>query len=266
MTYDPGVRAVVMLLLVTACGGSPRTQRAAAPAPPHDTTEWAVAEPPPPRSLQAPERTLGSDLFYRDPQWIAEELARERGRETVVIERRFGRFGTLEPAESDFWSPCVRDIVLQQPEPARRALTALVANYATSCDGAGSVILERPLGLDGREHRALSGIALVGTVGRQIDVALRVTYCGAVTDLDHVVLIASDTRWTSQRLELVRDADNCLSADIAVTRAVERTARALTDAPASLRFEGARGYDTVALDEDALRVLRIALDSLDALR
>jgi len=52
-------------------------------------------------------------------------------------------------------------------------------------------------------------------------------------------------------------------ADIPLTRTVARAAHALADGQASLRIEGPRGYDAIAIDEGAQRLLRIALDVRD---
>jgi hypothetical protein len=103
----------------------------------------------------------------------------------------------------------------------------------------------------------------VGRFGAgQIDLVLRIDYCGG-DEVDHVSVIGRDASWTSQRVEFQRTA-TCVHADIPVTRTVARAVRALADNQASLRVEGPRGYDVIAIDEEAQRVLRIALDARDA--
>jgi len=244
--YDPRVKLGATVLVLCACSAAP-PRAAGPPQPAAATTPWAVAEPPPRRP--EPER----DGIERDLLRIGEELP-------VVRRRVLSNTGDL--ADSDYWSTCERAVVLQQSEPARRALAVLIDTYATSCDADGRLVLERPRDLAGRERRARSGVAIVGTLAaRDVDVALRVTYCGGVADVDHVVL----GQWTSQRLELLKDGDGCVYGDIAMTRPFARVLRGLLDGPASVRIEGARGYDVIALDDDALRVLRIGLDAFQTL-
>jgi hypothetical protein len=254
--YDPRVKPVALVATLCACSAAP--SQATAPRPvPVTATPWAVAEPPPRRP--EPER----DGIERDLLRIGEELAQLRPRgDAPIVRGPRGLADAGDLADSDYWSPCARAVVLQHPEPARRALAVLIDTYATSCDADGRLVLERPRDLAGRERRARSGVAIVGTLAaRDVDVALRVTYCGAVGDVDHVVL----GQWTSQRLELLKDGDGCVYGDIAMTRPFARVLRGLVDGPASVRIEGAHGYDVVALDDDALRVLRIGLDAFQTL-
>ena len=254
-------RWLIAVVGMVGCARGSQAPAAAPPAHPADATPWAVAEPVPrkPEPPPATEIELGLD---RELAWISDELTRSRAPRAQVLLRRGGGINVdIDVADRDFWAACVRDIVLQQPEPMRRPLAALVNTYATSCDGEGRVVLERPLDLDGRE-RAGSGVAIVGRFGAgQIDLVLRVDYCGD-DPVDHVTVLGQDTRWQSQRLELVRDGA-CVRADVPLTRTVARAAHELADGQASLRVEGPRGYDAIAIDEGAQRLLRIALDVRD---
>jgi hypothetical protein len=259
--YDSGVRASWLIAMVAGCTGG-TTPAPARPARAPEPTPWAVAEPAPRKPEPPPAAEIGLD---RELAWISDELSRAKTkRDVVVIERRFQRLGgpsELDVADRDFWDACVREVVLQQPAPLQRPLAALVNTYATSCDGEGRVVLDRPLDLDGRE-RTGAGVAIVGRFGAgQIDLALRVEYCGD-DQVDHVTVLGQDARWDSQRLEFQRDGA-CVRADIPLTRTVARAAHALADGQGSLRVEGPRGYDVIAADEGAQRLLRIALDVRD---
>jgi len=250
------VRAYGLIAILAGCTGAttpPPARPARSPAP----TPWAVAEPVP-RKPEPPPSDLPLD---RNVAWIGDELARAKAQRAVVIERQLNRrMRELDMADRDFWDACVREIVQQQPEPMRRPLAALVNTYATSCDGEGRVVLEHPLDLDGRERRAGSGVAIVGRFGADgLDLALRVDYCGNEV-IDHVAVTGG---WASQRLDLVRGHDGCVHSDIPLTRTVARAAHALADGQASLRVEGPRGYDVIAIDDDTQRLLRIALDVRD---
>jgi hypothetical protein len=195
----------------------------------------------------------------------------EPGVEEVIIRRGRGGLGRgtpLDVAESDFLSRCVRDFVYAQPDASRRALIAAFTQYQTTCDGAGRVVLERPLSFDSRERRARSDVAFTGTLSpERVDLALRVAYCGGDSaSPDRITIVADDATWTSSRLEFERDTGACDVAELPYTRPLGRILFDVTDATdALIRFEGTGLAGELVASDGIKHELRVVLEALDAL-
>ena len=265
------MRAAI-LIVVLGCGGAAPVPRGTEPEPTGTLRDPAIAEPhrPPAR---APEPPSADPWFVRRDN-LQDQLRASRARqrrEAVILSQLDGR-GTRNPAatvaESDMWSSCVKDHVRAQPDRARRALTAALARYATSCEGDRQIMLERPL-TGGRERRASSDVFLVGTfTADRYDVALRITYCGQVRPrADRAVLVSDRTTWTSLPLVFDRDSAGCLAAQLPYTAALGEVLRHMIEGTeASVRFEGvATSYEEIAVGDEVRTELRVMLDVVEAL-
>ena len=228
------------------------------PAPRDPWRLWASHAAPlgvPPASRAAP---LGPLLVEPAAPVVLPPL--ERG--LAGRERR-------EPAgdiqESELWVPCVRDFVRARPEPARRALTAALARYQTTCGPDGGVVLLGVLGLDGRERRGRSDVGFTGTLSAaRLDVALRVVACGGGEEPERIAIAADGERWTSPHLSFATDAHGCRVAVLPWTRALARVVwAAAVAADASIAFEG--GAEDLAITDEMKQHLRAMLEALEAL-
>lgn len=248
-----------LFVLVVGCGAAPL-----APAPvqvpraaPATTTEIVTET----RARPAPAA--------RNPIVRRGLLQLEMQGEEVVLptERRHLFDRPINYAETDFLSRCVREFVQTRSESARRPLIAALAQYATSCDADGRVVLERPLGYDSRDRRARSDAMFTGTLSAQrVDIVLRVAACsgGDSASPDHIAIVADDQTWTSQRLEFARDGNACDVAEMPYTRALGRALfRASESEDAVIRFEGSSVE--LPITDVMKHELRVVLDAVDAL-
>jgi len=214
------------------------------------------------------DRDQGSAFGERDVRWLEQrEALREEMilRENSGVRRREPRERSV--AESDMWSPCVKDYVRAQPERARRALTAALARYVTSCDADQRVVLERPFA-GGRHRRAGSDVFLVGTFATdRRELALRITYCGDVRPrADRAVLVSDRTSWTSLPLVFDPDSAGCIAAQIPYTESLGRVVRKMIEGrEASVRFEGPAQYEDITIGDEVRNDLRVMLDVVEAL-
>lgn len=240
---------------------------------PHAPASPAISAAPAASSVVRADRAAPTAVRWspRDPSDL---LSRGQLPDDIILleggVRRVAR--TLDVAESDFWSSCVRDFVQAQPEPLRRPLGAALAQYVTSCDAQDRVVLDRPLGSDARERRSRSDVVFVGTLApSRVDITLHVAFCGGEPmAIDRVALVADGTTWTSPRLEFQRDANGCESAELPYSRPLSRVVRRLIESDDGIvRFEGNfDGNDVVgelAIGDSLSQELRIVLDAVDAL-
>ena len=208
----------------------------------------------------------------RDTRWIERSA---QSSEEAILRREYGALGwrrwsatEIGVAESDMWSPCIKDYVRAQSERARRALPAAIARYTTSCDGDRRVVFERPLA-GGRLRKTGSDVFLVGTFAtNQHELALRITYCGSVRPrADRAVLVSDGSSWTSLPLVFDPDASGCSVAHIPYTEALGRIVREMIEGrEASVRFEGAAQYEDIPVGDELRNDLRVMLDVVEALR
>jgi hypothetical protein len=178
-------------------------------------------------------------------------------------EQRFDR-------KSDYWSPCVRDFVQTQPEPARAVLGEALSLYSTSCTGAPARRIELRTPSTGRAGQAASHLGLVGALEPgSCELALIAAYRGepaqAPLDAHRITLIADGARWSSPRILFDRD-QRWEVATLTVTRSLARVVQQATAARDTvLRFEGTRDYQDVAVTDAMKQELRVVLDALDAI-
>jgi hypothetical protein len=231
----------------------------------------AIPEPPPRNYGERPPSGRGPSIV-RGTRFIDSDLYDEPPAD--VPRGPFRR--SLDPpsiAESDFWDHCVREFVALQSDPGRRALNALVARYATSCDATGRVVLERPLGADGRARQAKFDIALVGTMSvRRVELSLRLTLCEQ-RDVDRASIGvrhasgADGALWTSNRLEVERNDQGCAIAEIPLTRTLALALRSSSEAAdAWVGFECGKHVETVRISDEQKQDLALVLDAYDAVR
>lgn len=244
-------------MLVAACGAPPAAAPRPVPAPAPVVTAELVPEvgPQPLGPPRVPVRPPSG------PRRRDDDLLLERPRVYDL-----GR--TIDVAETDFLSRCVRELVLAHPEPARRALILTVSQYSTTCDGEGRVVLGHPLGVDSRDRRSRSDLAFSGTLSpRGIDLALRVAYCtGESVSPDRIAIVADGEAWLSPRLEFRREGTRCDVAELPYTRLLGRVlAGAIAASEASLRFEATAVLGELAIDDTMKHELRVVLDALAAL-
>ncbi len=241
---------VALVIAISACS-APAKPPAPAPAAPPPPRDLAVAEPPPKQPVPPPEQAP------RDPF-----VFMRGGRPEIVIRR-----GPVAPpqdlsvADNEMWSPCVRELWQAQPEPARRALTAVFRRYTVGCDADGRVTIAAPI-----EYRSGSHVAYTGTLTRaRYDLAVDVVACGPPATIDRVVLGYDGQRWASGRA-LADRRGNCNVASVPNGRTIRRALRDAVDArDAVVHFEGRDAPDDLPITDDMKRDLRLMLDALDAL-
>jgi len=272
------VRAAIAIAVI-GCGASPHVEPIAPIASEDPAT--VVAESAVPTRDRDRDRDEREDrdqianphapLANRDARWL--ERSKQSSEEEILRreygEGRWRRWGlaTIDVAESDMWSPCVKDYVRSQPERARRALPAALARYVTSCDGDRRVVFDRPLA-GGRLRKTGSDVFLVGTfAANQHELALRITYCGQVRPrADRAVLVSDGSTWTSLPLVFDPDASGCSIAHIPYTQALGRVVRKMIEGrEASVRFEGAAQYEDIPVGDELRNDLRVMLDVVEAL-
>ena len=271
--------AVAIAIIAAACGAPARMAEPIEPtpvtidAPDATAREQRASHAARERDPRDRDLTPRGAFVNRDTRWLQ---PRKRSPDEDILRRRYGSprwrdrsaATPIHVAESDMWSPCVKDYVRAQPERARRALPAALARYVTSCDGDRRVVFERPLA-GGRLRRSGSDIFLVGTFGStRHEVALRITYCGQVRPrADRAVLVSDGSAWTSLPLVFEPDAPGCSVAQIPYTDTLGRVVRDMVDGrEASVRFEGRGQYDDIILGDELRSDLRVMLDVADALR
>ncbi|MEJ7602784.1 MAG: hypothetical protein WKG01_33160 [Kofleriaceae bacterium] len=264
------MRAAILIVVLGCSGAAPVLRGEREPGP--TLRDPAIAEPYRPANRASAPAADEPWFVRRDDlrDQLLASRARQR-REAVILSQLDGRTrnrAATDVAESDMWSPCVRDHVRAQPDRARRALTAALARYATSCDGDRQVVLERPL-TGGRERRGSSDVFLVGTfTSDRHEVALRVTYCGEPRPrADRAVLVSDHTTWTSLPLVFERDNAGCLAAQLPYTAALGDVLRHMIEGvEATVRFEGvAASYEEIVVGDEVRTDLRVMLDVVDAL-
>jgi hypothetical protein len=256
------VRAVLVpsfaaWLMWAGCGGAPPSPPAAASPPP---VPHERAEPAPTAAPSAPAQALpppGAPL--RGPR--GRGIVTDRDDPTMPIL-------PLRPLEmplerkSDSWSPCVRAFVQTQPAPARAVLGDALSLYSTSCS---ATRVEFQVPRQGRSAPA-SQLGLIGALERSTgELALRAAYHGAPIRAERITVISDGARWSSPRIAFDRDTGDEI-AILPFTRTIAGVVRRVIDArDALLRFEGAAGYEDVAISDELKQELRTMLDALDTL-
>ena len=248
--YDQRVRA--WLVMLVACGGSSPQPSAPSPEPAPKRDLAVVEDAPKPTPPEEPELDP-NDPSSRDA-WIIRGM-RTRPTAPIVVRRGPRTIQTidLDVAESDLWSPCVKDYVHAQPEHSRRPLTKAFARYVVSCDASQHVVIEPP-----REYRGNPFVAIRGTLGGEVVVEM--VMCGAATSVEKVALVYDGKRWVASTFDIER-RDGCTIVRVPDTRALRRSLRDAIDANrAAVDFDG----DEVPIGEDVERDLRLMLDALSA--
>jgi hypothetical protein len=259
---------------------APAPVEAAVPPPPRPRTAPSRAIAPPPGALPPPPGALppppgattpppGStrELFPREPRRDIDVIV--LGRDDLppdllpgwsrVGERGFGR-------KSDYWSPCVRDFVQTQPEPARAALGEALSLYSTSCTSGTARRVEFRTPPANRIAAAQSYLGVAGAIEpTTCDVALTAAYHGEPLRAERIVLIGDGVRWSSPRIVFDRD-DGWEIATLPLSRSLVRAVRQALDARDTvLRFEAANDYQDVVVTDEMKHDLRVMLDALDAI-
>ncbi len=255
-------------LIIAGCRGPrPASTPAAAPrrdaAPSADTR--ARAEPAP-AGVRTPAPPVASDpLPWGDPPYSLRRRPSpiDVDDPTVSGNPALARRG-LEAAgrKSDYWSPCVRAFVQQQPAAARELLGDALSLYGTSCS---ATRVEFRVPRARRSTRAQSQLGLVGALERTSrELALRAVYHGEPLGAERITLIADGVRWTSPHIGLDAEAGGEV-ATLPFTRTLARVVRRTIEArDALLRFEGPTRYEDVALADDLKQELQVMLDALEA--
>jgi hypothetical protein len=278
------VRSVLALSLAAFASGCAAPRPAASPP----VTVTHDRERPAERTVAEPARPAPQPVRPRPSQWIppppggrpiGERIPAWRPwSDTIVIGGAgAGEDGVevsptrLNPLErygrkSDYWSPCVRDFVQTQPEPARVALGEALSLYSTSCSGAPARRIELQTPPAARMTQPTSHLGLVGALEpTRCELALTAAYHGEPVRAERIVLISDGQRWSSPRILFARE-DGWETATLTVTRSLARVVQqAIAARDTVLRFEGARDYQDVAITDDMKQDLRIVLDALDAI-
>ncbi|HEY5933121.1 MAG TPA: hypothetical protein VIU61_00720 [Kofleriaceae bacterium] len=276
---------VAIVIAIIGCGAPPAS-RIAEPIALEAPRDPAVAESRDRNSDRSRDRSRDRDrerddrdqdnprdaFANRDTRWIERST---QSSEEAILRREYGALGwrrwsatEIDVAESDMWSPCIKDYVRAQSDRARRALPAALARYTTSCDGDRRVVFERPLA-GGRLRKTGSDVFLVGTFAtNQHELALRITYCGSVRPrADRAVLVSDGSSWTSLPLVFDPDVSGCSVAQIPYTDSLGRIVREMIEGhEASVRFEGAAQYEDIPVGDELRNDLRVMLDVVEALR
>jgi hypothetical protein len=239
------VRSIVVAGLLVACSAPPKPP-APAPAPPTPQRDLAVAEPPPKQPTPAAE----SDLDFVIERQI-------RVAPNAPIRRRTNQTPQeIDIAEHELWSPCVRDYVQARRDESRRALTAVFARYATTCNADRHVVVARP-----SEYRG-SYVAYRGTFAPdRTDVELEIVACGTTAALDSVTLVADRKRWSGNVTS--QEVGGCTVATMPDLRALRRALRDALDA--KLVIVEIDGEHDIVITDEMKRDLRLMLDALDAI-
>jgi len=240
------VRLIVTVVLLAACGAPTRGRVSTAHRPAASPArEVTLARPDP---VEREQRIVFSERHQRIFQ-------NTQNRRRLVAQ-------TVDIAESDLWSPCLRDFVRAQSEPARRSLTMAFARLEVDCDQDGRVVLGPPHGYRGRSHlgyRATFAIA-------DARAALTLAVCGAAPPSgEQIVLEYDGRRLPMARLDFERDRDGCYVAELPPSMTLART---LPDVLAAedvvVRFGDTLAIEDLAITHEMLRDIRLVYDAVDA--
>ncbi len=233
--------------LLVACSAPPKPPAPApAPAPQRDL---AVAEPPPKQLTPTAQEREGDLVIVRGVRVAPNEL-------DPPIRRRTNQWPQeIDLAEHELWSPCVRDYVQARGEDMRRALTAVFARYATTCNADRHVVVARP-----SDYRG-SYVAYRGTFAAdRSDVELEIVACGTTVALDSITLVADRKRWSGNVTS--NEVGGCTVATMPDLRSLRRALRDALDA--KVVIVEIDGEHDIVITDDMKRDLRLMLDALDA--
>jgi hypothetical protein len=251
----------------------------AASAPARSLPDPAVpaSRPPPPPRKAASAAIPRTRLIPQRGVPIGDPLARgvwngidpQTLEDVGVLDRslRLAMLPDVSNKKSDFWSPCVRDFVQLQPEPARDALGEALSLYGTACTGGPSRRVEFQAPRTDRTAPVQSYLGLVGALERtSCELALRAAYHGRPVRAERITLIADGVRWSSPRIDFDDDDDGWEIATLPLGRELARVVKRTAEArDALLRFEAGHDFEDVVLTEDMKQDLRVMLDALDAI-
>jgi hypothetical protein len=251
------VRAA-LIAFVAGCGASVPPP-VAAPVPQPQATPLAVAiAPARAKPVEGRTRTLER---YNGRDVITTHLSRD---EVILLDRRTRSIEMPDVSEIDFLGRCARDFVEGQPDTVRKVLIDALSHYVTGCEE-GKLVLERPLGFDARDRRSHTDIAFVGTLGRNgAGLMLKATSCGPSSAFERITVVSSGQVWTSPRVELRRDTNNCTISELPYTRVLAKVIRsAIENGETTIQFEGSTSE--LVLDESTRDELRAVLDAVDVI-
>lgn len=231
--------------MLVACGAPSRGPSTTAPRP-HATPVVAVATAPP-APVARERRIVVGDLQQR----VLHE-AQQRRLEAAAI----------DIAESDLWSPCLRDFVRAQDEIARRTLTLAFARLEVDCDQDGRIVLGPPHGYRARSHLGYRASFAPGDIRAGLTVAI----CeSGIPSGDRIVLEYDGHRLPLPRLDFARDRDGCYVAELPPSLTLARTLPDLfIAADVAVRFEAALDLDDLVVSPEMLRDMRLVFDAVDA--
>ncbi len=178
--------------------------------------------------------------------------------EVIVFERRFARGEPLAEARSDFWDPCVRELLASRPRGQRDELGDALSLATTTCDRSAQRATFSP-----PQRRAYAAESYLGFAGEITPTSVRlelVIVRRGGPPPDRITLLAGATRWTSGKLDASVEGDTA-TARIPYTRSVARALHAALEArDAILRFESETGGDDIVIGEDMKSDLRAFAD------
>lgn len=264
------------MVLATACGGarpaplvspSPGVAQLDAPVVPPAAPPGRT--PPPGRPIPGPGPGPGPGIGPAGRVIVGVPREARSRDETLIFDGPGGRIRVGEPfyeKKSDFWSPCVRDFVETQPEAAREALGEALSMYSTTCTAGPVKRIEFRTPRKARTAPAESYLGLYGVLEPgTCELSLEAAYRGEPVNAERITLVADGVRWSSPRLDFVRD-DGWEIATLPFTRALARVVARAIDAHDTLfRFEGANGYEDVVVTDEMKQDLRVMIDALDAI-
>ena len=238
------------LVMIAGCGGAPPAPAEPVPPPPEPARDPAIAEPAPrPRPRIEPPSTNPRTIILRGP------LSAD---DVIVMERNVARAEPLAEARSDFWDPCVRDLVAGLPRAQRDELGDALTLAMTTCDRAAQRATFAPPRR--RSYAAGSYLGFSGEITpNSVRLELVVVRRGGPPP-ERITLLAGATRWTSPTLDDTQDGD-AFVATVPYTRSAARVLHVLLDAPDPiLRFESADGADDIVIGDDMKSDLRVFAD------
>ena len=239
---------VIGLVVVAGCGGTAPAPADPTPPPPAPARDLAVAEPAP-RAQPSMRPRSDRPIVLRAP------LSRD---EVIVFDRNFTRGEPLAEARSDFWDPCVRELLENRPRPQRDALGDALSLATTVCDRTNQRAVFSP-----PRHRIYASGSFIGFAGvvtpRSMRLELVIVRRGGPPPI-RITLLAGARRWTSPALDAIVDGDTA-TATLPYTQSVARALQLALDTPdAILRFESETGADDIVLAEDMKADLRVFAD------
>lgn len=241
---------LAMMAGVAGCGGAPAVPPAPPPLAPEPARDPAVAEPAPRPAPPAPGPPARRAIILRSPLSARDDV--------IVLERTYVRSEPLAEARSDFWDPCVRELVADLPRAQRDELGDALTLATTTCDRAAQRATFSP-----PQRRAYAAGSYLGFAGeitpRSVRLELVVVRRGGPPP-ERITLLAGPMRWTSPKLDVVVEGETS-TATLPYTRSVARALHAVLDTPdAILRFESPTGADDVPIAEDIKNDLRVFAD------